>query len=87
MIKNFPVDEMHIIHLGVVKKLIGFWNNSLTKEQKNSIENRIKRIETSRPIEIHRKIRSLSAIAQFKANECRNFLQFYWTSNFKKYFK
>lgn len=35
MVRSFPVDEMHIVHLGVVKKLIGFWNNSMTNVQKN----------------------------------------------------
>lgn len=76
MIRSFPVDEMHIVHLGVVKKLIGFWNKSLTKVEKNLMEARVNSVEMTRPFEIRRQIRNLSAISQFKAKECRIFLHF-----------
>lgn len=74
MVRDFPLDEMHIVHLGVVKKLISFWNKTFTKDQVNEIENNVRMIDSYRPVEIRRQIRSLADVGQFKANECRTFL-------------
>lgn len=74
MVHSFPLDEMHIVHLGVVKKLISFWIKTFSKEQLKAIETSVKIIDLYRPIEIRRQIRLLTDVAQFKANECRTFL-------------
>lgn len=76
MVRSFPVDEMHIVHLGVMKKLIGFWNMTFTTNQTRTIETRIISVEAHRPFEIRRQIRKISEISQFKAKECRTFLLF-----------
>lgn len=74
MVAGFAIDEMHIVHLGVMKKLIQNWVGSLTKSELNEIENRAKSTEKHRPCEIHRTIRSIREFKQFKANEFRTFL-------------
>lgn len=74
MIKSFAIDNMHIVHLGVVKKLVNFWIKSATKTQLKSIEARINTIEAHRPKEFHRTIRSIKDFKQFKAKEFRVFL-------------
>lgn len=76
MIKSFAIDEMHVVHLGVVKKLIKFWLDSSSNLQKKTIERKISVIEQYRPKEIHRTIRNLLNFNQFKATEFRTFLLF-----------
>lgn len=75
MIHSFAIDEMHIVHLGVMKKLIEIWMaSSLNKKEINEINIRAKTVERHRPCEIHRTIRAISDFKLFKANEFRTFL-------------
>lgn len=74
MIYSFALDEMHIVHLGVMKKLIEIWLSSLNKNEITEINIRAKNIEKFRPREIHRTIRAIDQVKQFKANEFRTFL-------------
>lgn len=74
MIYGFAIDEMHIVHLGVVKKLVAFWMATLNKKEINDIKMRAETIERHRPCEVHRTIREISQYKQFKANEFRTFL-------------
>lgn len=75
MVRGFPVDEMHIVHLGVMKKLIQFWSANFNKKQLKEVEDAIKIAEQFRPAdEIRRAFRPLSEAARFKAKEFRNIL-------------
>lgn len=74
MIHSFALDEMHIVHLGVMKKLIEMWNSTLNKNEITKINTRAENIEKFRPREIHRTIRAIDQANQFKANEFRTFL-------------
>lgn len=76
MVKDFAIDEMHVVHHGVVKKLIKFWMATATKTQIDRIQTRISTIDGHRPKEIHRTIRDLQSFNQFKAKEFRTFLLF-----------
>lgn len=49
MVASFAIDEMHVVHLGVMKKLIDVWVGSLTKSQLNEITVRSKSAEKHRP--------------------------------------
>lgn len=76
MVKDFSIDVMHVVHHGVVKKLIHLWMKTATKNQIDRIRTRISMIEGHRPKEIHRMIRDLKNYSQFKAKEFRVFLLF-----------
>lgn len=67
---------MHVVHLGVMKKLVSFWIKLLNKEQLKTINTRIEIAEKCRPSEIHRHIRNICEVNQFKASEFRTFLLF-----------
>lgn len=74
MIFSLCLDEMHIVHLEVMKKLIELWLSLLNKKQITEINLRAENIEKFRPREIHRTIRPIDQVKQFKANELRTFL-------------
>lgn len=74
MVKDFVIDEMHIVHLGVVRKLVIFWLSELQADQKAQIKARLSVAEKFRPIEIRRQIRDLDQVNLFKAKEFRTLL-------------
>lgn len=76
MVRSFPIDEMHIVHLGVMKKIIGFWLKTLSKNEVAAIGDRLKIAEKHRPYEFRRNIRHITEVNQFKAKELRAFLMF-----------
>lgn len=74
MVLDFSIDEMHIVHLGVMKKIIEFVMGLLNKKEVTRVNDRAQLIEKYRPCEIHRIIRGIDQYKQFKANELRTFL-------------
>lgn len=76
MVRSFPVDEMHVIHLGIVKKLVTDWISELNKNELEAIFKRIEIAERYRPVEIRRQIRHLTEFKQFKAKEFRTILMY-----------
>lgn len=74
MVSSFPIDEMHVVHLGVVKKLVQEWINVLTKKELEEIFVKVQAAEKYRPIEIRRQIRHLDEFKQYKAKEFRTLL-------------
>lgn len=79
MIKDFPIDYMHNICLGVMKKLLKYWvggnlNVRLPSAATNAISNKLKIFKNFAPSEINRKPRPLSELSHFKATEFRTFL-------------
>ncbi|KAK5647518.1 hypothetical protein RI129_002410 [Pyrocoelia pectoralis] len=79
MIKCFPLDKMHLIDEGVVKKLIKLWLGKPNPQKLSSCEisqinDRIKMCYNYTPKEFQRKPRTLKYAHFFKANECRVFL-------------
>ena len=84
MIANFPLDYMHLVLLGVVRRLLKSWLGLTAEKKKNfarlhrsnvSVMNcRQQKFGKSVPLEFQRKPRSFSFAALFKATELRMFL-------------
>jgi len=80
MIKSFPLDPMHLIYLGVVKKLIVnlwcFGNPPVKLSSKNITDISFNLINQAKniPVEFNRKPRSLLEAKRWKATEFRQFV-------------
>lgn len=79
MITHIPLDYMHLVCIGVVKKILNFWlsgplNVRLPTRTVSSISKLLIEIRTSIPIEFVRKPRELHFLSLWKATELRQFL-------------
>nr|CAH8851599.1 unnamed protein product [Trichobilharzia regenti]CAH8851602.1 unnamed protein product [Trichobilharzia regenti] len=81
MITVFPIDSMHLIYLGVVRKLIGLWKSMATSRADgmhptilNTVNCRLLGSHKLTPFEFQRKCRTLDDVDHWKATECRLFL-------------
>jgi len=79
IISHFPVDYMHLVCLGVMRKLIALWMAGplATRIGRMSIEeinNKLTGLKANIPVEFQRKPRSLSEYERWKATEFRQFL-------------
>lgn len=80
MITNFPLEYMHLICLGVVKKLLlNIWlqgkpSHKLSNECITKISDLLLSLKSYVPIEFVRKTRSLDEVKRWKATEFRFFL-------------
>lgn len=79
MVTSFPIDYMHAVCLGVMKKLLNSWvGGSLSvRLGANSVGAISKRLESLKPFipsEFNRKPRGLNELARWKATEFRMFL-------------
>ena len=79
MISCFPLDYMHLVCLGVMRKLLGLWCNGplsvrIGPVSKRSINNLLSFIAHYFPVEFARKVRSLDELPRWKATEFRSFL-------------
>uniref|UniRef100_A0A1Y1KAV2 DUF4218 domain-containing protein n=1 Tax=Photinus pyralis TaxID=7054 RepID=A0A1Y1KAV2_PHOPY len=78
-VTNVPLDYMHLVCLGVVKKLISLWLQGplsvrISARHVNLISNFLISLKNTAPIEVVRKPRPLKEFKQWKATEFRNFL-------------
>lgn len=81
MVSQFTLDPMHLVYLGVMKRLLGLWMKGPVKTAcrigHNSISQVSKALITFRdyiPREFPRKCRPLSEVERWKATEFRQFL-------------
>ncbi|XP_067204218.1 uncharacterized protein [Linepithema humile] len=79
MVSQIPLDYMHLVCLGVVKRLLQLWvrgnrNIRLSKEAVNSVLRYLIALKPFIPAEFVRKPRSLDDIDKWKATEFRQFL-------------
>jgi len=79
MVSQIPLDYMHLVCLGVVKRLIQFWlrgskNVRLSAENINTVSHYLIAIKPCIPSEFARKPRSLHDVDRWKATEFRQFL-------------
>lgn len=79
MIKNFPIDYMHAVLLGVTKRIINSWLKGkpptlLPHRDVMTISSKLFECSTTQPKEFQRKIRGLNDFGYFKATEFRTFL-------------
>lgn len=83
MIKSFPIDSMHLIYLGIVRKIMNIWisgNNTLAKFSSDMVRETSRKLMNLRsfvPYEFKRKPRPLNEIKYWKATEFRNFVLYY----------
>lgn len=79
MVSGFPLDYMHLVCLGVVRKLLVIWLRGplqfrLPAIIVNKISDRLIQMRPHIPVEFARKPRSLREIDRWKATEFREFL-------------
>ena len=79
MVTQFPIDYMHLVCLGVVKRLLLLWLRGplqcrLGSQDVNKISESLVSLKNYIPCEFTRKPRSLNVIDRWKATEFRQFL-------------
>lgn len=79
MVCQFPLDHMHLVFLGVTRKLLYNWLRGplrvrLSGQLVNEINRRVSKIKNHLPSEFSRRPRSIMEIDHFKATEFRTFL-------------
>ena len=77
-IKQFVLDSMHLLYLGITLRLLEQWmtgnlNVRIGASQKSELSRRIKMIQTDIPKEFQRKIRPIDEYDKYKAVEHRFF--------------
>ena len=79
LVSQFPLDYMHLVCLGVVRKLIKLWNKGplptrMSHNMLSIISGLLLNVRSYIPSEFVRRPRSLLEISQWKATELRQFL-------------
>ena len=78
MVMSFPFDYMHLVLLGVMRKLLNIWLNKLpfkiSSNAKKRMNDGLLNSKHFLPLEFHRKPRALHHIDRWKATEFRTFL-------------
>ena len=79
MVDHFPRDYMHLICLGITRKLLYLWKYGplsiiLSLEQISMVSNRLETFFHEMPTDFARRPRSLKFLKQWKATEFRQFL-------------
>lgn len=79
MVTQFVLDPMHLLYLGVMRKLVYLWlkgplNVRIGSARKNRISKKLEEIALCMPDEFSRKPRSLTYVERFKATEFRSFV-------------
>jgi len=77
MISQVAIDYMHLVCLGVMKRLLQFWTKRFIRFPKihqNDLSETLLSLRTSIPYEFSRLPRSLRQVDKWKATELRSFL-------------
>ncbi|CAM1154331.1 Uncharacterised protein r2_g4277 [Pycnogonum litorale] len=79
MVSKFPLDYMHLVCLGVTRKLLKLWmkgplRTRLSSRTVNLLSEELKIYSAHIPSEFNRKCRALTEVDRFKATEFRLFL-------------
>ena len=80
MVSQVPLDPMHLVYLGVVRKILflpckgDIRKCRLSAQQRISVTNILKSLRTEIPTEFARKPRGFDEVERWKATECRLFL-------------
>jgi hypothetical protein len=76
MVTSFPIDYMHLVCLGVMRKLVSLWltgplKTRLGRQSVRELDGRVRSLKDHIPIEMKRKPRSFSEFERWKAVEFR----------------
>ena len=78
MVSQFPCDPMHLLYLGVMRKLLHLWcyvrPYKMAPHNKSVLNNFLDNVSKWTPLEFSRKPRNLKELERFKAVEFRTFL-------------
>ncbi|KAK5647869.1 hypothetical protein RI129_002761 [Pyrocoelia pectoralis] len=79
LITSFPVDYMHCICLGVMRKLLFLWRDGsriyrISGDNRVALDNNLNLMQNCWPLEFNRKPRTLIDLERWKATELRQFL-------------
>ena len=74
MVRNFPIDYMHLVCLGVVKKFLLMLYESFSVDQITLFNQRTEQFKEAFTVEFQRKGRKIEHVANWKATEYRHFL-------------
>ncbi|VDQ11940.1 unnamed protein product [Trichobilharzia regenti] len=81
MVKCLPLDPMHLVYLGVVRKLISLWEDLAKKNEMHvnrlmleNIDGKVLPCAGRTLRDFPRKCRGLTEVSRWKATECRLFL-------------
>lgn len=79
LVSQFTLDPMHLVFLGVVRKLLNLWLKGplhvrIGSQKKQAVSDNLLSIAKFMPSEFNRKPRSLDDLDRFKATEFRSFL-------------
>ncbi|XP_042144299.1 uncharacterized protein LOC121834650 [Ixodes scapularis] len=84
MVSQFPLDYMHLVCLGVMRRLLlHYWvrgrphRSKLPPRAQTSISTMLMKLQRHTPREMARKPRSLHELERWKATELRNFLLYF----------
>lgn len=86
MISNFPIDYLHNVLLGIVKKLLDLWfgqKGLYPPSIKKKVSDMIGNLSKYEPIEFNRRLRSLDKLGLWKGKEFRTFLLYIGPSALK----
>lgn len=90
MVNDFCLDSMHLVYIGIVKKILDYWLNSnvksvkLSNTMKNVLTNLLLQLKHQVPQDFQRTTRSLDDIAKFKATELQFILLYVGPIIFKQ---
>lgn len=77
LVQQFSLDYLHLVCLGVMKKLLNLWKNGEDKLPLNKIKmisDHLTTLSGTQPDDFQRKARSLNEFGNFKASEFRTFI-------------
>ena len=78
MVESFPLDYMHLILLGIVRRILGYWVNKipfkLSVTEKHVVNDKIEDFRKFVPNDFNRLPRKLDEADKFKATEFRTLL-------------
>ena len=81
IVEDIPLDYIHVVLLGVVKRLLRMWlcgktTALLPNRDVLVLNKRLEQISSTQPSEFQRKVRSLSEVGNYKATEFRTFVKY-----------
>ena len=74
MVRNFPIDYMHLACIGVVKKFLLMLYESFSVDQISVLNQRTEQFKEAFTVEFQRTGRKIEHVANWKATEYRHFL-------------